>query len=104
MFAARSEKSLSWRWADVAARSIASIASAGRSSAAASSVSWLTVLGYRAGLPVGKLLFTKSPKGARTQDTPAAGGLPGCRSAGRGLGCFGAAGLFEGGKHTLDLL
>src|SRR5687768_1830213 len=43
MFAARSENSCSWRWAEVAARSMASMASAGRTASAPSNVSWVTM-------------------------------------------------------------
>src|SRR6476661_3761369 len=59
MFAARSEKSSSWRWAEVAARSMASMASAGRTAAAASSVSWVTIPEYSHWLLVRQHLLTK---------------------------------------------
>ena len=70
IFAARSENRSSWRWADVAARSIASIASAGSTSAAASSVSWVTSPRIQPLLPRGKPLFPRTSECVRTQDSP----------------------------------
>src|SRR6476469_4136652 len=64
IFAARTENRISWRWADVAARSIASMASAGSTAAAASSVSWVTKPRILPVLSWGKRLF---PDNARAE-------------------------------------
>src|SRR6478672_6406083 len=97
MFAARSEKSSSWRCAEVAARSIASMASAGSVPADASSVSWVTEPEYnqlllqRQHLLIPYLRFAGcgAPGGAgarHAQCVPGTDGMPG------GLGCRGGGG------------
>src|SRR6476620_486582 len=108
IFAARSEKRISWRWADVAARSIASIAPAGRNSAAASSVSWVTIPRIQARVVTGKTfvhkIWPRRPRRALTQDAP---GSEGCRGRPEGLlllGRFGAARVRKGIENALDLL
>src|SRR5450830_948936 len=109
IFAARSEKSFSWRWADVAARSIASMASAGRSSPAASSVSWVTCSGYSSGCR--RENFCSQDFDRLTPDTPGGGGRRrGCRLVAAAgprvccLGRFARAGICDGLEHALDLL
>src|SRR6478735_7767104 len=116
IFAARSENRISWRWADVAARSIASMASAGSTAAAASSVSWVTNPRILPVLSSGKRLF---PENARTEicrgysgrpKAPGSRVLPGALGGiwngvgGGGLGGFRGGSLGQRVEHALDLL